>query len=232
MSPPAEVSPLELAATAVYLLAWPALQLWLSGDWRWPEGWIFATWFVLLCTTCSVWLHRKDPALLAERYRPPGSGGQSCADAIIVVAIALGFLAWMAVPPLDARRFGWSPRFPIWLEATGGVLLLGASFFLFRSFTDNTFASGLVRIQKERKHHVVSTGVYGFVRHPMYLGASLMFAGGPLLLGSVAGLLVALALVLLLAVRIGLEEALLVRELEGYEAYRRKVRYRLVPGVW
>ena len=112
------------------------------------------------------------------------------------------------------------------------MLLLGAAFFLFRSFTDNPFLSPLVRIQGERHQQVVSTGVYGLVRHPMYLGASLMFVGGPLLLGSAWGLLVGLGLVLLLIVRIRGEEKLLARELEGYDAYRGRVRYRLIPGIW
>jgi protein-S-isoprenylcysteine O-methyltransferase Ste14 len=228
---PAKITPLRLAATGVYLLVWPALQLWLSGDWLWIEGWIFGAWFVALCTTCIVWLYRKDPALLAERYRRPGTGGQSRADAMIVYGIVLGFVAWIVLPPLDVR-FGWSPPLSWWVKAAGGVLLLGAAFFLFRAFSDNTFLSPLVRIQTERRQQVVSTGVYAVVRHPMYLGASLMFVGGPLLEGSWWGQLAGVALVLLLARRIRGEEELLARELEGYEAYRQKVRYRLLPGVW
>jgi protein-S-isoprenylcysteine O-methyltransferase Ste14 len=226
------VSSLKLLATAAYLVAWPTLQLWLSGDWLWVQGWVFGLWFVALCATCIGWLYRRDPALLAERYRQPGSGGQSRADKLTVYGLVFGFIAWIALPPLDARRFGWTPRLPSWVEGAGGVLLLGAAFFLFRSFTDNTFLSPLVRIQTERRQQVVSTGVYSLVRHPMYLGASLMFVGGPLLLGSAWGLLPGLGLVLLLMVRIVGEEKLLTRDLEGYEAYRAKVRYRLVPGAW
>jgi protein-S-isoprenylcysteine O-methyltransferase Ste14 len=226
------VSPLKLVATGIYLLVWPALQLWLSGDWRWIQGWIFGGWLVLLSASAIAWLYRRDPALLAERYRRPGTGGQSRADAIIVYGLVVGFILWIAVPPLDARRFGWTPPFPIWVEVVGGALLAGAAFFFLRAFADNTFLSPLVRIQSERKQQVVSTGVYGFVRHPMYLGATLMFVGGPLLLGSAWGLLVGAALVLLLMFRIVGEEKLLARELEGYEAYREKVRYRLFPGIW
>ena len=103
---------------------------------------------------------------------------------------------------------------------------------MFRAFTDNTYASQLVRIQTERGQHVVDTGVYGFVRHPMYLGGSLMFVGGPLLLGSVCGLLVGLATVRLLILRIFGEEKLLASDLEGYKEYLQKVRYRLLPHVW
>lgn len=134
--------------------------------------------------------------------------------------------------PLDARRFGWSPAFSLRLKALGGVLLMLSSFFLFRAFHDNTFLSGLARIQSERKQRVVSTGVYAFVRHPMYLGIVLMFAGAPLLLESQFGLLIAAAITLLLAFRITREERLLAKGLDEYGEYRRKVRYRLLPFVW
>jgi protein-S-isoprenylcysteine O-methyltransferase Ste14 len=123
-----------------------------------------------------------------------------------------------------ARLFWWRPP--------AASCSSGPPSFFFRSFTDNTFLSPLVRIQTERGRQVVSTGVYGIVRHPMYLGASLMFVGGPLLLSSGWGLLAGFALVLLLVLPIPGEENLLARHLEGYEAYRRKVRYRLVPRVW
>ena len=69
--------------------------------------------------------------------------------------------------PLDAERFGWSPVFPLWLRIAGGAGLAGSFFLFFRSFADNPFLSPLVRIQDDRKQRVVSTGVYGFVRHPM-----------------------------------------------------------------
>lgn len=79
---------------------------------------------------------------------------------------------------------------------------------------------------------MVSTGVYGIVRHPMYLGGMLMAVGGSLLTGSLAALAVAVAMSLLLGVRAVEEEKLLVRELSGYDEYRRRVRYRLIPYVW
>jgi protein-S-isoprenylcysteine O-methyltransferase Ste14 len=134
--------------------------------------------------------------------------------------------------PLDAKRFGWSPVFPLWLKVLGGALLAGSFFLFFRSYKDNTFLSPLVRIQKDRKQQVVSTGVYGFVRHPMYLGAILMFIGAPLLLGSLYGIIAGLVLTILLMVRIRGEEAMLTRELEGYGEYTRNVRYRLFPYFW
>ena len=228
----ARVSPLRLAGTALYLATFPVAAIALAGDAHWAEGWVFASWFFLLCTGVIVYLYVKDPALLAERYRRPGSGGQSGWDLAWVYLTALGFLAWFAAMPLDARRLHVSPAFPEGLEITGGVLLLVSSFFLFRAFRDNTFLSPLVRIQDERKQRVVSSGVYGFVRHPMYLGATCMFLGAPLLLGSLVGLGFGVALTLFLAARIVGEERLLVRDLEGYAEYRKQVRYRLLPFVW
>ncbi|MDB4964431.1 MAG: Isoprenylcysteine carboxyl methyltransferase, partial [Myxococcales bacterium] len=226
------VSPPKLALTALYLLAWPALILWLSGDWRWLEGWTFGCWFVAVCTSTIVWLYRKDPALLAERYRKPGTGGQSHRDKIIVYLLMLGFISWITLMPLDAHRFHWTPTLPLAIHILGGSLLLVSWLFLFRSFTDNTFLSPLARIQTERHHHVVSTGVYARVRHPMYLGALLMFLGAPLLTGAATALAMGVALTILIAVRIRDEEQLLTTSLPGYDEYRRRVRYRLVPFLW
>ncbi len=225
------ITVLMVAAAPVGVAAFAALLLWLSGDWRWVEGWIFGVWWVSFMITLYLWLRFRDPALLAERMRMPGSGGESRADMVILMGMKVCFLAALVLSALDVR-FGWTPRLPLWSEVCGGILLLGGSFFMFRAFTDNTYASQLVRIQSERGQHVIDTGVYGFVRHPMYLGGSLMFVGGPLLLGSVCGLLAGLAAVGFLILRIFGEEKLLARDLEGYRAYCERVPYRLMPHVW
>jgi protein-S-isoprenylcysteine O-methyltransferase Ste14 len=177
----------------------------------------------------NLYLHKKDPALLEERYRKPGAGNQEGWDRYVVYGHVVGFFIWIIIMPLDAKRFGWSPVSPIWLNVLGATALVGSFFFFFRSFTDNTILSPLVRIQEVRMQRVVSTGVYGFVRHPMYLGVILMFIGVPLLLGSIYGLLAALALTILLLARILGEERMLTKDLEGYKEYMQKVRYRLVP---
>jgi protein-S-isoprenylcysteine O-methyltransferase Ste14 len=216
----------------LYVLVFPALLLILSGDSTWAEGWIFSLWFLSLCYTTILYLNRKDPALLEERYRQPGTGNQEDWDRYVVYGLLVGFIIWFFIMPLDAKRFGWSPVFPLWLKFFGGAGLAGSFFLFFRSYTDNTFLSPLVRIQKDRKQQVVSTGVYGFVRHPMYLGAILMFFGTPLVLGSWYGVPAGLALTVLLMARIFGEEKLLSRELDGYREYMQKVRYRLFPGIW
>jgi protein-S-isoprenylcysteine O-methyltransferase Ste14 len=222
----------KLAFTFLFILIFPTLILALSGDLFWPAGWVFCIWFVLLCFSTILYLYRKDPALLEERYKKPGTGNQEGWDRFVVYGLMVGFTLWIIVMPLDAKRFGWSPVFPFWLNILGGAGLTGSFFLFFRSYTDNTFLSPLVRIQEERKQQVVSTGVYGFVRHPMYLGAILMFLGAPLLLSSWYGLLPGLALTVLLMARIGKEEEMLVRELPDYRDYMQNIRYRLVPFIW
>ena len=134
--------------------------------------------------------------------------------------------------PLDAKRFMWTVNFPIWMKSIGGLFLILSFFLFFRSYTDNTFLSPLVRVQEERKQSVITTGVYGFVRHPMYLAALFLFVGTPLLLGSVYGLIIGIALTILLAWRILGEEEMLLAELDGYTRYKLKVKYRLLPFIW
>lgn len=222
----------RMILTAIYILIFPALILFLSGDWLWIEGWIFNIWFIVLCATTISYLYRNDPALLAERYKQPGTANQRGWDRYVVYGLVLGFTLWIVIMPLDAKRYGWSANFLLWLKIIGGIGLLPSSFLFYRSYADNTFASPLVRIQAERKQQVVSTGVYGFVRHPMYLGGILLFIGTPLLLGSLYGVLIGVLISFLIVARIIGEEKMLVKELEGYTDYRKKVRYRLIPFIW
>ena len=227
-----KISAGKIIYAAITILIFPVLILTLSGDWLWLEGWIFSIWFVALCITSYMYLYIKDPALLMERYQSPGTSNQKIWDKYIVYGIMIGFTALFVITPLDARRFGWTLYFPLWLKVVGGIELIFSFFFMFRSFTDNTFLSPLVRIQSDRKQQVITTGVYGFVRHPMYLGAIFLFPGAPMLMGSKYGILIGVAMILLLAGRIIGEEKVLVIELEGYEHYRKKVKYRLFPFIW
>src|SRR5215470_10639067 len=221
----------QIVFTVIYLLFWPALFLFLSGDWSWTEGWIFSIWFLATTIAVSIYLYRKDPSLLAERYRKPGTGNQKPWDKAMLIMIMVLFLLWVVLIPLD-KRLGWTVQYPVALKYVGIIMLLLSSFFLFRAFTDNTFLSPLVRVQTERKQQLVTTGVYGFVRHPMYLGALFMFLGTPLLTGSSIGVGIGLLMVLLLAVRALGEEKMLMEEFQDYAAYKQKVRYRFIPFLW
>jgi protein-S-isoprenylcysteine O-methyltransferase Ste14 len=231
MAEPRRVSPIQYVASVGSIVALPAVFFLLAGDLSWVEGWVFMGWLLTLSAITTFWVFLYDPDLLAERFRMPGVEGQSCADLAWMFLMAPAFFAWFAVLGLE-RRFGWSPPFPAWLEAAGGLLLVPSGVFMFGAYHANTFASAMVRIQSERGHRVITTGVYAIVRHPLYLGASLMFFGVPLLLGSGPGLALGAVQTGLLAIRIVGEERVLAAGLEGYEEYKKKVRYRLLPFVW
>ena len=222
----------QLIFSIFYLLLWPTLFLFISGDWLWIEGWIFGFWFLATTITIMFYMYLKDPALLAERFRKQGTGNQKNWDKLFFLAMAIFFIGWIVFIPLDGKRYEWSKDFPIVLKYLGLTLLLLSSFFLYRSFADNTFLSPLIRIQTERKQQLVTTGVYGFVRHPMYLGGLLMFVGAPLLMGSYIGLGISVFLIISLAIRTLGEEKMMIDELEGYESYKQKVKFRFIPLVW
>ena len=103
----------------LYILLFPALLFVISGDFTWPEGWIFSIWFLGLCYTTILYLYRKDPALLEERYKQPGTGNQEGWDRYVVYGLLVGFILWFFVMPLEAKRFGLSAGFPLWLKFTG-----------------------------------------------------------------------------------------------------------------
>ena len=221
-----------IVSTIVTLLFFPALILGLGGNWGWVEGWIFALWFDAMMMSITFYLYLKDPALLAERAQMPGAKNQKAWDKYLLSAIYLDAIAWLIIMPLDAERFHWSPPFPLWMQVVGFLLLLPALYFMVQATVQNTYLSSLVRIQSERKQHVISTGVYGIVRHPLYFGCLLMMLGGPLLLGSVYGLMLSLVGLAMVIARIFGEEKMLTEELDGYEEYKGKVRFRLLPRIW
>lgn len=214
------------------ILIFPAVILFLSGDWLWLEGWIFSLWLDAMVLSNILYLYLKDPALLAERSKAPGSDNQKQWDKYLIIVIYFWALVWLIIMPLDAKRFGWSPLFPLWVKVLGGVALIPALYLIYQATVENTYLSTLVRIQTDRKQHVISTGVYSFVRHPLYLGCLLMTLGAPLLLGSLYGFIIGFIGVILVVGRIMGEENMLVNELEGYAEYKKKVKYRLIPFVW
>jgi protein-S-isoprenylcysteine O-methyltransferase Ste14 len=204
----------------------------LSGDWLWTEGWIFAIWFLSISIIAIIYLYCKDPALLKERFQKPGAANQKRWDKYFVILLNIVVLTWLVIMPLDAKRFMWTTNFPFEVKIVGFILLIPAFFFILRSYTDNAFISPLVRIQEDRKQKVVSSGVYGFVRHPMYLGGILWILGTPMLLGSLYGLLVGFLLTIMFIGRIFGEEKMLMNELEGYSEYMKKVKWRLFPFIF
>ena len=215
-----------------YLLIFPAMLFFLAGDWRWPEGWVYSVIFLLMSFGTLLYLYFHDPALLKERFGSPVQQTQKPWDKVLLLLFFVEFIVWFAIMPLDGRRFNWSPPFPAWVRAAGALLQIFATYLVFEALRENTFAAPVVKMQKERGQKVISTGLYGIVRHPMYAGATLLFIAGPLLLGSLAGLALGLVLILTIGGRAVGEEAMLKEELEGYRDYMQKVKWRMIPFVF
>lgn len=222
----------RLIYSFIYLLFLPVLLLVLAGDWRWFEGWIFSAIFVLGSCATLLYLYFTDPELLKERYGSPVQQEQKPWDRVLLSVFFLEFLIWFAIMPLEAKRYKWSLAFPFGVRVAGMVFVILGFYVVFAALRENTFAAPVVKMQKERGQHVISTGPYGIVRHPMYAGATLLFIGGPMLLSSNAGMMLGFVLIATIAIRSVGEEAMLKEELPGYREYMETVRFRIIPGLF
>jgi len=223
---------MQVILAFIFLLFFNSILFILAGDWQWREGWAHSIIMFVGSFGIVLYLYMKDPGLLNERFKSGIQEGQSTFDKIILIIFVLTFTAWFIIMPLDARRFRWSPEFPFWLKAIGAVsYTLTFVIFLF-TFRQNTFAAPVVKIQQERGQKVISTGLYGIVRHPLYGGAIFWLLGAPLMLGSVCGIVLGFVMIVTLAVRSIGEEETLKQGLEGYEAYMKKVRWRFIPYIF
>jgi protein-S-isoprenylcysteine O-methyltransferase Ste14 len=201
-----------------------------AGTFHWTGAWVYIVVMVGLSLTMGVALARRDPGLMNERLRPPIQKTQTAADKIVLSILLLGIFAWLVLMGLDIR-FGWSAA-PVWVQVVGVLVLLAGIWICYLTMLENSFAAPVVKIQDERGQKVITTGPYSYVRHPMYAGAILYFAGTALLLGSWWGLAAVLAFILLLAIRTFIEEKTLRAGLQGYDDYAARVRYKLIPMVW
>lgn len=176
----------------------------------------------------TVWLWFRDKSLLERRVKS-GPGSEPDPMQNIIQALAgLAFLATFAAPGFD-RRFGWS-QVPLAVSLAGDAMIAIGFLIVFLTFRANTFTAGVVEIAEGQ--HVIDSGPYAVVRHPMYAAAIAAFVGTPLMLGSLWGLLGLLVFMPLLALRALSEEAILASGLQGYREYAARVRFRLLPGVW
>jgi protein-S-isoprenylcysteine O-methyltransferase Ste14 len=213
-------------------LAIMAMLLFVSaGTLHWPAAWVFLAELGLLGYASGLWLAWTDPDLLRERMSPFVQHDQQASDRKLMTIVSIAFVVWLIFMPLDACRFGWS-HVPLWVRWIGGIAIAVSLAIVQWTVLENRYAVVVVRVQRERGQHVISTGPYRFVRHPMYAGAILLFVGTPLLLGSLYGLIGAAIIIALFCYRITIEERTLRAELEGYTDYAARVPYRMIPGVW
>ena len=221
----------KLLRRTLISIALMALLLFVpAGTIDWPSAWIFLGSQLVLSLAGGAWLAESNPELLEERLKPLFQPGQKRSDKIVLLLLIILGVSLFVVMGLEIRFGG--PHVPICVQIFGALLIVPMGMLSYLTFRENRFAAPVVRVQKERGHHVIATGPYAYVRHPMYLGAIFFGLGVPLMLGALSGLVVSALLIVLLGVRAVLEERTLTAGLPGYAAYAERVRYRLVPRVW
>ena len=199
-----------------------------AGTFNYWQAWLFLAVVVLSTWIRSIYLLRKHPVALQRRMRGGPTAETRMAQKVIIAGLYLSLAAMVVVSALD-HRFGWSPV-PTAICLVGAVLVAVGLEVIALVVIQNSYAAATVQV--EAGQTVVSTGMYGLVRHPMYTGNVIMMVGIPLALGSYWGLVFVVPGLIVLASRIRDEEKLLQKELDGYREYTQKVRYRLVPCMW
>jgi protein-S-isoprenylcysteine O-methyltransferase Ste14 len=214
---------------AIWLAILAALLFLPAGRWNWPEAWAVLVAYGAFLVLSGVWWLWKDPAQLRERDRV--AANVKTWDKVIVRASWPCRVLTVVIAGLDAGRFRWS-SVPLPVEALGWLGQVVAVSAMLWAGATNTYLSRFARIQDDRGHTVVTSGPYGYVRHPMYAGVIVLFLCIPLALGSWRALLPGAANAVLMLIRARQEDRMLRAELGGYQVYAHRVRYRLLPGVW
>lgn len=196
-----------------------------AGTFRFWNGWLLMAVLFLPMLVLGIYLLLKRPALLEQRLKSKETQRE---QNLVVKLSGLMFLVGFVLAGLDFR-FGWT-LLPDWISYLAAAIFLLAYLLYAEVLRENPWLSRTVEVQEEQT--VVSTGLYGIVRHPMYSATLLLFLSMPLILGSLLSFLVFLAYPVIIAKRIRNEEALLKADLPGYAAYRQKVRWRLIPFIW
>ncbi len=199
-----------------------------AGTLNYWQAWLFIAVFVAVTIIPTIYLARTNPAALQRRMHAGPWAETRTAQKIIMTGSFVASFATMVFSALD-HRFGWS-AVPGWLSVAGDLLVVAGLGMAMLVVVQNSYAAANVAVEEGQT--LVSGGLYGFVRHPMYVGTVIMMIGLPLALGSYWGLFFLIPGLVVLVFRILDEEKLLTQELAGYREYARRVRYRLVPYVW
>jgi protein-S-isoprenylcysteine O-methyltransferase Ste14 len=220
---------LQTMASGLFGVVFFGVLLFLpAGTLNYWQAWVFIAVFIVATMIPSIYLAVKDPAALQRRMKAGPTAETRTVQKFVISGTIVAVVAVLVVSALD-HRFGWS-QVPTPIIVVGDVLVALGLAMAQLVVIQNSYAGATITVEAEQK--VVSTGLYGLVRHPMYVGTLVMMIGTPLALDSYWGLLAIVPAIPVLAARIDDEEKMLRHELDGYDEYMEKVRYRLVPGVW
>lgn len=202
-----------------------------AGTWHWARGNQFLIAYGVMMITTILVFARWVPANLEARTMGRNETSQPLADRLISSVFRLTIIGWLIFASFDANRWHLLPPPPFWLALLGaGVAVCGWSIMIVAIF-QNAYAAPIVMDQSERGQVVIDTGLYSFVRHPLYLGL-LLLPGLSLWLESYAALAVYPLFIAFIVGRTHVEEKFLRQSLDGYPQYMQRVRYRLLPHVW
>ncbi len=213
-------------------LSIPLILLACGWDVSWWQAWVYSVLFVAAGLGGRLWAEWRHPGLLAERAKYLKAPDVKPWDKVLAPLLAVSlYFPPVIVAGLD-HHFGWSPLIPIWLNILGLVLVALGYTFSAWALVENRFFTSMVRIQTDRGHEVCDSGPYRIVRHPGYAGHILPLLGIVLALSSVWTLTPAIVALIITVIRTELEDRTLQDELPEYLEYARRVRYRLVPGIY
>jgi protein-S-isoprenylcysteine O-methyltransferase Ste14 len=212
----------------VFTVVLAAAVFGLAGSAAYWQGWLFLFCFTGASLALGAYFLVHDPALIERRMKAGPAEEPEMTQKIIISLVLVGFLLLILMPALDYRWHG--PAVAAWLSILADLGIVASFVIFFFVMEQNSYAAASVRV--EAGQPVISTGLYGIVRHPMYSGALLLLPCIPLSLGSYTSLLLLVPFVPLLGWRAVDEEKVLLRDLPGYATYCNTVRYRLIPGIW
>ena len=221
----AELIKLVIVRFLVVLLALSAMLFLPAGTWAYWEAWVYLAILFIPVFFVLIYLLKNEPELLVRRMRLREKEAQ---QKLIIKLSYIPFLLAYLLPGFD-KRFGWS-NMPVGVVVAADILVLLGYGLIFLVFRENRYASRIVEV--EQGQNVISSGPYAMIRHPMYLGAILLYVLSPLALGSYWAMIPSILIIPVIVARIWNEESVLVRDLKGYQEYMQKTRYRLIPGLW
>jgi protein-S-isoprenylcysteine O-methyltransferase Ste14 len=217
-----------LVSAIVGLVAFGVMLFLPAGTIHYWQGWAFLAVFAVSSWIPSIYLMRTNPAALERRMHAGPLAETRMLERIVISILFICFPAMLILGAFD-HRFGWS-SVPTSVSVIGDVLVAVGMGLAMLVVIQNGYAAANITVENDQP--LVSTGLYGLVRHPMYTGSVIMMFGVPLALGSYWALILVVPGVIVLALRIRDEEDLLSDQLRGYREYSQHVRYRLVPYLW
>ena len=210
---------------AVFTMLWFGV----AGRVTWWQGWAFLLTFIIYVSILVWRLSKVNPELVRERNLPADKA--EAWDRVVMGIYTVILVVLLIVSALDGGRYAWS-AIPLGIQMIGWILLIAAGVIVWHVMMTNAYLSSWARIQDDRGQVVIQEGMYCHIRHPMYLGIMVSFLGIPLMLNSWWAMIPSVVIVGLFVFRTYREDQMLIDNLAGYAEYTKKVRYRLLPGIW